>query len=201
MFADHHGFILENNVCVLCINSRYIIGNLHYIPIHSECIAFTNIDVRLQRQEIYVPTDNLLCFAKHLGFRNPQCRGGYGNGEIVNLYAIELLNAHLDGIHFLKANECLPVMAFTNDFILQATQGEIGLREEITRATGWVKECERSQAVLIGIEFLLALAFYLFFQYFIQFMAQVIEEKGIYDLVDVLDGSVVHTATTTCLWV
>ena len=52
---------------------------------------------------------------------------------------------------------------------------------------------------MVGIESLDALLLYLFFQYLIQFTAQVIQEQRIDHLVDVLNARVVHAAATTGL--
>ena len=44
---------------------------------------------------------------------------GNGNGKVVDFNAIELLNAHFDGIHFFKADERLSVIAFANSLVFQ----------------------------------------------------------------------------------
>ena len=54
--------------------------------------------VGLQRQEVDVLLNDSLCLCQHLCLRNPEGGGRYGNGEVVNLYAVELLDADLDGI-------------------------------------------------------------------------------------------------------
>jgi hypothetical protein len=45
---------------------------------------------------------------------------------------------------------------------------------------------------LVGIEFLNALLFYLFFQNLVQFTTQVIQEQWVNDFVDVFDACVVQ---------
>ena len=45
----------------------------------------------------------------------------------------------------------------------------------------------------------LALTLHFFFQYFVEFMTQVVEEQGVYNLVDILYRGIVHSSTAACL--
>ena len=66
--------------------------------------------------------DNLFRLCQHLRLRNPKGSGGNGYGKVVDFNAIELLDAHFDGVHFFKSEECLSVIAFANSLVFQTTE-------------------------------------------------------------------------------
>ena len=74
-------------------------------PVNAEGIALNDVGVCLQRQEVDVLMDDLLCLCQHLGFTYPKGSGGDGDGEVVDLDAIELTDVDLDGVHLLEAEE------------------------------------------------------------------------------------------------
>ena len=134
-------------------------------------------------------------------FAYPEGCGGDSHGKVINLYAIELLNAYLDRIHLLEAKECLAMMTLANSLVLQATKRKICFRKEIARSACRVEEGERGKALLIGIEFFYTLPLNLFFQNLVQFVAQVSQKQWVNDFMDVLYAGVVHASTATCLWI
>lgn len=73
----------------------------------------------------------------HLALGDPQGGLGHGDGEVVDLDAVELANGDPDGVGHL-AQDDLAVQQGVNDFVLQAPQGEVGLRQKIPRAAGGV---------------------------------------------------------------
>ena len=88
------------------------------IPVYTKRIAFCYVGVGLQWQEIVIEGYNLFCLSQHLGLTDPKGSGGYRHGKIVNLYAVELRYADLDGRIAFQCQECLTVISGANDIIL-----------------------------------------------------------------------------------
>ena len=101
--------------------------------------------------------DDAFGFAKHLCLRYPEGGCGHGDGEIVYLDAVELVDADLDGVGLLESEERLAVVADVDDLVLQAAQREVGLGEEVAAAASRVEESELREFVLVGIQPLVAL--------------------------------------------
>ena len=66
----------------------------------------------------------------HLALGDPQGGLGHGDGEVVDLDAVELANGDPDGVGHL-AQDDLAIQQGVNDLVLQAPQGEVGLRQEV----------------------------------------------------------------------
>ena len=68
------------------------------------------MDIRktLERQIIQIEFNNSLGFVHHLTFGNPERSHGDGHGEVVDLYAIELVDVDFDGIQLFEPKELLP---------------------------------------------------------------------------------------------
>ena len=148
----------------------------------------------LQRQEINVAADDLLGLTEHLCLADPECRRGHRHGEVVDLDAVELVDAHLDGVHFLEAEERLAVMTLANNLILQPPQTEVGFRQEVAGTAGGVEERQRGQFILKAVQTLHTLLLNLLFENGFKLPAQVVHEKRVDDLVDILYRGVVHAA-------
>ena len=77
--------------------------------------------VGLQGQKVDVLLHDALRLSQHLSLGNPKGGGGNGNCEVVDLDAIELLYAHLDGIH-KSSHHRLTMIFCADDIIFQTTQ-------------------------------------------------------------------------------
>ena len=145
--------------------------------------------------------DDSLGFGHHLRLANPQgCRSD-SDGKIVDFDAIELVDAHLDGVDLLKAQERLPVVALTYRLVLQPPQRQVGLGEEIAATAGGVKERQACQFLAIGIEAFHALLLDFLLKNRVELVAQIVQEKRVDDLVDVLDAGIMHAAAAARLGV
>ena len=102
--------------------------------------------VALEGQEVDVVADDLLRLRHHLRLADPEGGGGHGDSEVVDLDAVELVDAYLDGVG--KGIELLHAVYQLDNLVLQAAQGEVGLREEVARAAGRVEEAEGGHPVL-----------------------------------------------------
>ena len=91
------------------------------------------------------------------------------------------------------------MITLTNDLVLQPPERQIGLGEEVAAATGRIEECQRGQFVLERLQTAVALPLHLLFQDGVELAAQVVQEKRVDDLVDILYRGVVHTAASTGL--
>ena len=127
----------------------------HALPLYPQRVALHDVGVALQGQEVDVVVDDLLRLRHHLRLADPEGGGGHGDGEVVDLDAIKLVDAHLDGI--LKGIELLHAVYLLDNLVLQAAQGEVGLREEVARAAGRVEEAEGGHPVLQLVQQLHAL--------------------------------------------
>ena len=78
------------------------------IPIHPQRIPQMDIGKTLERQIIQIEFNNPLSLVHHLTFGDPQGGGGDGDGEVVDLYAIELVDVDFDGIQLFEPKELLP---------------------------------------------------------------------------------------------
>ena len=118
--ADHRRFRLDNQVNILSPDCWGVRRSLKHIPLHPQRVSFTNISVVFQRQKIDVTMDDSLCLAKHFRLAYPECCGGNGDGKVVNLYAVELIDADPDGVDLVEAEERLTVVASADNLVLQA---------------------------------------------------------------------------------
>ena len=112
-----------------------------------------------------------------------------------------IFSVSASGVDLFEAEERLPAIALADDFVFEAAQGEVGLREEVARTAGGVEEAQGGQPLLEGVELAAALALYLFGQYLRKLAAQVVEEERVDDAVDVVNGGVVHAASAPRLGV
>ena len=80
--------------------------------------------------------DDIFGFLHHLALGNPQ--GGFGDsdGKIVDLDAVKLSDGDLDRVVHIEYD--LVVMQQGKNLILQPPQGQVGFRQEISRAAGGV---------------------------------------------------------------
>ena len=132
--------------------------------------------------------NNLLRVNHHLEFCNP--KGGLrdGNREVVNLYAVKVLNGNFDRVvEFAELN--LTAENFSEQIVFEATQAQITFRQKITAAAGRVKDFYRGNFVLEGAELFLGLERRKFF-------AQVVKKKFVDNLVNVFKRGVMHS----CIW-
>ncbi len=68
------------------------------LPLYPQRVALHYVGIALQGQEVDVVVDDLLRLRHHLCLAYPQGGGGYGDGEIVDFDAVELVDTHLDGV-------------------------------------------------------------------------------------------------------
>ena len=120
------------------------------LPVYLKRVALMDVGVALQRQEVDVVMNDLLRLCHHLRLAYPQGSGGYGDGEVVDFYAVELVDAHLDGV--FEGVELLHAVYLLDNLVLQSAQGEVGLREEVARTARRVEELEVCHLVLQRVQ-------------------------------------------------
>ena len=77
-----------------------------------------DVGVALQRQEVDVVVDDLLCLCHHLRLAYPESGGGYGDGEVIDFDAVKLMDVHLDGI--LEGVKLLHAVYLLDNLVLQS---------------------------------------------------------------------------------
>ena len=163
-------------------------------PIHPQRIPLHNVCIGLQRQKINIRVNDFLRLPNHLLLGDPKGCFGDSNGKVIDFYAVELANGYLDGIraaeieHDLTRN-LVPVGgdALTEDFIFKPSKGKVSLREEIPGTAGRIQKCQRRELVLELLKPALSCTDNRYILDLRQLRPQVGKEKGIDDLVDVLD--------------
>ena len=103
------------------------------LPIQRQRVSLYNIRIAFQRQELDFLSDDLLRLFQHLALGYPQRGLRHGDGVAVDLDAVELLDADLDGVVQLPHDEISLVDNFQN-FIFQTAQRKIGFRQKIPAA-------------------------------------------------------------------
>ena len=98
--------------------------------------------------------DYIFGFLHHLAFCNPEGSLCHGDGEVVDLNAIELSNGHLDGVAHIQHD--LSLVKEGDGFVLQPPEGDIGFGEEVPGAAGRVQKFQASQFPLKRLQFGLA---------------------------------------------
>ena len=89
-----------------------------------------DVGVALQRQEVDVVVDDLLCLCHHLRLAYPESGGGYGDGEVIDFDAVKLMDVHLDGI--LEGVKLLHAVYLLDNLVLQSSERKVSLREEVS---------------------------------------------------------------------
>ena len=98
-----------------------------------------DVGVGRERQEVHFAVDDALGLLHHLAFGDPYRCLGDGDGEVVDLDAVELLDADLDGGvgRLVEAEDAAAGFVedgLAQDVVFEAAQGEVAFREEIPAA-------------------------------------------------------------------
>ena len=120
-----------------------------FLPVHSQRVAFADVDVGFQGEEVEVAVEEDGGPGEHLGFGDPEGRAGDGYGEVVDFDAVELLDGDADGV-FDDAEEALALEAGGDGPVFEAAEGEVGFGQEVARAARRAQERRRRQLVLKG---------------------------------------------------
>ena len=148
--------------------------------------------VVLQRKWFEVISHNGIGFLQHLGLSNPECSLGDRTGEIVDFDAVELVDRNFDWIS-QTANHSIFVKNL-DGLVLQSAEAGIGFRQEITRPTSRIQELQTCELVLeFGRSRLLRPDHFLGLDIG-KFSFQVVQEERVDDLVDILQGGIMHAA-------
>ena len=139
-------------------------------------------------------SDDLLGFAEHLAFGDPE--GGFrdGDGEVVDFDAVELVDGHENRGKRLAEEGGVLAMNRLDDLVFEAAKGKECLGKEIAGAAGGIKEGERGEFLLKYAEPADGFPPVLEHKNVVQFLPELVQEKRVDDLVDVLDAGVVHAA-------
>ena len=70
----------------------------HLRPRQGQGVTFLDVDIGGEREKFELMLDDLASLLNHLTFSNPQGGFGYGDGKVIDLDAIELVDAHLDRV-------------------------------------------------------------------------------------------------------
>ena len=140
---------------------------------------------------------DLLGVVQCLLFRDPQGGLGDGHGEVVDLDAVELVDADLDE-RFLAAelDVALAVEQVGYRLVLQFAQAQERFGEEVAGPARGIEEPQRGELVLERLETVRAGAFAqaLVVLYGLELGLEAVEEERVDEPVDVLHGGVVHAA-------
>ena len=172
------------------------------LPVHAERVALHDGSVRLERQELQIAVQNLRGRLHHLVLGDPKRSFGHVDGEVVDFDAVELVDVHVD--LELVAEDVESAVAPQTELhalVLQLAQAGVGLGEEVARVARRVEELERAELALEGLQFLVARLDALRLANGGELRVQIVHEKGIDDLVDVLDAGVMHAALAARLGV
>ena len=177
------------------------LGRDNVLPVDAQGVAFDDVGIAFQGQEVDVHVDDAFGLLHHLIFGDPEGGLGDGHGEVVDLDAVELPDGHLDGVVMLVAECDLPVLQQTDDLIFQLAEAEVSLSQKVARAAGGVQKDQGSQLFLEGFQPALAGGIDGDVFDLVQLAAQAAQKQRVDHLVDVLDGGVVHPARAAGLGV
>ena len=137
--------------------------------------------------------------AAHLRLGDPERRLRDGDGEVVDLDAPELRERDLDGQ--AEVELALPALARGDETVLEATQTDVGLREEVARPARRIEEGEGGEPVLERRQPPVPFARGRGGEDRVEFRREAVEEERTDDFVDVRDGRVDHAARAARLGV
>ena len=170
-----------------------IAGREHVCPFDLQGVAFVDVAVGLERQEVHLAMNDVFRFVEHLALGNPERGFCDGTGEVVDFDAVELLDADFDEVAFAalaevetehaRAAACRQCLA--QDVVFEAAQREIGFRQEIARAAGRVKVTSASERVLERAEPCKASLRLFFVHRRAELGTVAVEEQRVDDFVDV----------------
>ena len=162
-------------------------------PVGLQGIALTYIIIGAERQETDVLLHDALRLGQHLRLANPEGGGGNHGGEIVNLNAVKLIDAHLDRV-IEFAHHAPPGEEGFEGAVFETTQGEVSFRKEVARPTGGVEKAQRGEFVLkVGEGAGTAVALRAG-EDGVEFVGEGVEEERVDEAVDILHAGVVHAA-------
>ena len=93
------------------------------------------------------------------------------------------------------------MIPLTDSLVLQPSQAQVSLGQEVAATTGRVEERQRSQFVLVLVETTQARLLHLLFQYPVQLTTQVVQEERVNHLMDILYRGVMHAPAAPCFGV
>ncbi len=170
----------------------------HVFPAHAQGVCLHDAAVVGEGQLVVHAAHHLGRVHVGLLLGNPKRGARHAAGEVVDLDAVEVGQAHAHGrgLQLLEGEaQVLLATQLKQDAILQLAQLHVGLREEVARAARRVEEGERPQLCLQCLQRLgPRAACHGQLQGAGQLGLQAIEEKRVYQLVDGLGRGVVHAA-------
>ena len=169
-------------------------------PIQTQGIGFDDVGVGLKREEIDVVAHDALGLPLHLRLGDPQ--GGHRDRhrEIIDLDAVELVDAGTDRAE-VPPEQLLPAVDFLHDPVLHPADRDVGLCEEVARAAGRVEEGQRGEPVPEVHKGAPPRCGHLDVQNLPEFLFQSVQKERVDDLMNILDAGVVHPSGTPCLGV
>lgn len=168
-------------------------------PVNAQCISLGDIDIALEWQEVDSGMYDVLGLLEHLALCDPERCTGDGDGEVVDLDAVELADVHSNRVGDGEGAEAdLFIKSQAQGVVFEAAQADISLGEEVATAAGRVEEGEAGEFILIGFQRLLTLLLYGDLLDGVEFLAQRVEKQRVDDFMNVLDRGIVHAAGSAC---
>ena len=171
------------------------VAGQEFVPVVAQGVGAHDVAVVVQGQA-GLPAHDRVGLVEGLLLGDPQRRPGDGHGEVVDLDAVELADAHLDGVEGVAQVEHPVVLVQLGDHaVLEAAQAQVRLGQEVAGPAGRVEELQACEAVLVVLQvlFVCAVGDGLVLDPF-KLGGEPVEEEGVDDAVDVPDGGVVHAA-------
>ena len=130
-------------------------GGADGVPIKREGIAFDDIAIGLEWEEVYITGEDFGGLVDHLALRNPQCCFGNRGSEVVDLNTIELVDIDKNTV-VEEVERRLVIEQSFEAFVLQTAEREECLGKEVATTAGRVKEAQRSKTLLVIAQLLVA---------------------------------------------
>ena len=168
-------------------------------PVEAQGIVFGDMRLGAEGKEVEVVVDYGGCLALHAGLGDPHRGACHHDGKVVDLDPVKAIDRDADrregfaqGGHVLRVNSC-----GAHHLVLQPTEREVGLGQEVARAAGRVEEGHSGYALLKGQQLPTATTRFGDGFEVIKLVAQAVEEERVDDAVNVLHRGVVHAARAT----
>ena len=188
------------SLCTLCLSAPHpssdrLRGSLRSgdtrenpSPIHPERVAFHDAVVVVERKELRRHGQYLRRLLKHLRLAYPHGRLGDSHCEVVDLDSVELLYGNLyDAVEVEQPFAGLQPLADLNRLVLEPAQRKKRLGEEVAGAAGRIKKRQRAELVLERRRLCATDGNRALRLDRLQLRLEVVHEKRVDDLVDVLD--------------
>ena len=168
-------------------------------PVEAQGVVFGDMRLGAEGEEVEDVVDNRCRLALHARFGDPHRGARHHDGKVVDLDPVKAIDRDADrreGLaedgHVGRVNSC-----GAHHLVLQPTEREVGLGQEVARSAGRVEEGHSGYALLEGQQLPTATTRFGDGFEVVKLVAQAVEEERVDDAVNVLHRGVVHAARAT----